>query len=82
MTKKVNLNSFGRNKLSNHGCSTCADVAVPVKVIEIHDNEAVVEDRSGVRTNVAIDFVPDIKKGEILLVHMGVALGRALEVQT
>ncbi|TCS69386.1 hypothetical protein EDD64_13713 [Effusibacillus lacus] len=30
--------------------------------------------------SLAIYFVPDIQPGEILLVHMDVALGRVLEV--
>lgn len=62
------------------GCSTCGDVAVPVKVIEVRGNEAVVENGAGVRTTVAVDFVPDAKAGDILLVHMGCAIGRTSEV--
>jgi hydrogenase expression/formation protein HypC len=81
MTNDGELEKFGRNTLAHDGCSTCGDVAVPVKVIEVHGGEAVVEDRLGIRTTVAIDFVPGIKAGDILLVHMGVALGRALEVR-
>jgi hydrogenase expression/formation protein HypC len=61
-------------------CITCGDVAVPVKVIEVRDREAVVEDRVGQRATVAVDFVPDVRAGEILLVHSGVAIGRASEV--
>lgn len=79
MTKEVDLEHFGLCTLADDGCSTCGDVAVPVKVIEITGREAVVEDRLGKRTTVAIDFVPGIQAGEILLVHLGVALGRALE---
>jgi len=80
MTKEVGLERFGLCTLADDGCSTCGDVAVPAKVIEIDGREAVVEDRLGNRAIVAIDFVPGIKEGEVLLVHMGVALGRALGV--
>lgn len=81
MTNNIDLEQFGTNTLADDGCSTCGDVAVPVKVIEVHGVEAVAEDLLGIRTTVAIDFVPDVKAGEILLVHMGVAIGRALEVR-
>ncbi|CAM3390836.1 HypC/HybG/HupF family hydrogenase formation chaperone [Hydrogenibacillus schlegelii] len=74
------LARYGERRLREDGCATCGDVAVPVRVIAVSGREATVEDRAGVRTSVAIDFVPDAKAGEILLVHMGVAIGRALEV--
>ena len=74
------LTRYGNCRLEEDGCSTCGDVAVPVRVIAVSGREAVVEDRAGVWASVAIDFVPDAKAGEILLVHMGVAIGRALEV--
>ncbi|MBE3562931.1 MAG: HypC/HybG/HupF family hydrogenase formation chaperone [Hydrogenibacillus schlegelii] len=76
----VELDRYGKHLLQEDGCTTCGDVAVPVRVIAVSGREATVEDRAGVRTSVAIDFVPDAKAGEILLVHMGVAIGRALEV--
>jgi hydrogenase expression/formation protein HypC len=75
------LEQYGSKTLADDGCSLCGDVAVPVKVIEVHGGVAVVEDRLGKRATVAIDFVPGIKAGDILLVHMGVAVGRALEVR-
>lgn len=66
--------------LKDDGCTSCGDVAVPVKVIEIRNGDAVVEDHSGVRATVAVDFIPDVKKGDILLIHAGCAIGRATEV--
>lgn len=80
MTNDIDLEQFSTNSLADDGCSTCGDVAVPVKVIEVHGGEAVVEDRLGIRVTVTIEFVPDVKVGEILLVQMGVAFGRVLEV--
>ncbi|ADG07176.1 HypC/HybG/HupF family hydrogenase formation chaperone [Kyrpidia tusciae] len=71
---------FGSATLAEDGCAVCGDVAVPVQVLEVRGNEAVVEDRKGQRAEVAVDFVPDVRVGEILLVHLGVAIGRALEV--
>lgn len=81
MTDDMKREPFDTNTLADDGCSTCGDVAVPVKVIEVRGGEAVVEDRSGVRATVAVDFVPDVKAGDILLVHMGCAIGRTSEVR-
>ena len=58
-------------------CITCADVAVPVRVVEVRGTEALVEDERGRRETVAVNFVPDARAGDILLVHAGVAIGRA-----
>jgi len=66
--------------LKDDGCISCGDVAVPVKVIEVHNGDALVEDHSGMRAVVAVDFIPDVKEGDILLIHAGCAIGRAAEV--
>ncbi|MFS8640042.1 MAG: HypC/HybG/HupF family hydrogenase formation chaperone [Symbiobacteriaceae bacterium] len=58
-------------------CITCGDVAVPVRVVEVRGTEALVEDEEGRRETVAVDFVPDAHVGDILLVHAGIAIGRA-----
>lgn len=57
-------------------CLTCGDVAVPVRLVEIHGATGVAEDREGRRVRVALDFVPGVAPGEVLLVHGGVAIGR------
>jgi len=75
----MELESYGRCTLDSDGCSTCGDVAVPVRVVEIRDSEALVEDRLAQRSWVIVDFVPDTQVGEILLVHAGIAIGRAQE---
>jgi hydrogenase expression/formation protein HypC len=51
-------------------------VAVPVRVLKVAADTATVTDRLGTRAEVAIDFVPGARPGDILLVHMGVAIGR------
>lgn len=78
MSVHLEFERFGCRTLADDGCSTCGDVAVPVKVIVVRGNEAVVEDRLGVTSTVAIDFVPDARPGDIILVHMGVALAKGL----
>ncbi|AEJ40450.1 hydrogenase maturation factor [Sulfobacillus acidophilus TPY] len=52
---------------------------MPVRVVEVRDSEALVEDRLAQRSWVIVDFVPDTQVGEILLVHAGIAIGRAQE---
>ncbi len=81
MDVHLEIEPFGCRTLADDGCSTCGDVAVPVKVIEVRGNDAVVEDRLGVTSTVAIDFVPEALPGDILLVHMGMALAKGLEVR-
>ena len=49
---------------------------MPVRVLEVAANTATVTDRLGTRAEVAIDFVLGARPGDILLVHMGVAIGR------
>ena len=73
------LARYGSCTLDQDGCTTCGDMAVPVRVLAIAGSTAKVEDRLGKRGEVATDFVPDARPGDILLVHMGVAIGRVEE---
>lgn len=75
----MELEAFGDCTLDRDGCSTCGDSAVPVWVIARDDCTALVEDRLGQRTRVAVDFVPEARSGDLLLVHMGVAIARGVE---
>jgi hydrogenase expression/formation protein HypC len=73
----VDLERYGACTLADDGCVTCGDVAVPVRVVEVSGSAAVVEDRLGARVEVAIDFVvPAPRRGDVLLVHTGVAIAR------
>ncbi|MBA3892131.1 MAG: HypC/HybG/HupF family hydrogenase formation chaperone [Gemmatimonadales bacterium] len=71
------LTRFGTCTLEQDGCTTCGDVAVPARVIALDAPAgiATVEDRTGARAGVALDFVPDARPGDVVLVHMGVAIG-------
>lgn len=66
----------GACTLAQDGCQTCGDVAVAVRVVALKGCDAVVEDRVGARAEVPIDFVPDASVGDLLLVHMSVAIAR------
>ena len=73
---KVRLEAFGSCTLEEEGCSLCGDSAVPVEVLHVGEGFARVQDRLGQQTEVATDFMTDIRTGDVLLVHKGVALAR------
>ncbi|MDQ3242335.1 MAG: HypC/HybG/HupF family hydrogenase formation chaperone [Gemmatimonadota bacterium] len=69
------LDRYGQCTLDDDGCTTCGDRAVPVRVLHLENRMAEVADRLGNRANVATDFVPGVQEGDILMVHVGVAIG-------
>lgn len=64
-----------------HGCITCGDEAVPMTVMEIDCERslALCSDWKGEHSSVEIALVDPVVCGEVLLVHAGTALGRAVE---
>ncbi|GIW35136.1 HypC/HybG/HupF family hydrogenase formation chaperone [Meiothermus sp.] len=72
----LDLEFYGSCTLDADGCTTCGDVAVPVRVVKIEGCDALVEDRLGHQARVAVDFFTDLKVGDALLVHMGVAIAK------
>ncbi len=72
----MELEDLGTCTLDQDGCSTCGDMVVPVRVLELTPPNALVEDRLGQQTEVAIDFLM-VKPNDIILVHMGVAIAKA-----
>jgi hydrogenase expression/formation protein HypC len=57
-------------------CVTCSDEAVPMRVVEVHDDAvAVCAGPDGV-ADVMTDLVAPVEPGETLLVHGGAALAR------
>jgi len=73
---RPDLARYGLCTLDLDGCVSCGDIAVPVVVLEVSGSEALCEDRLGQRARVAIDFTPDVAPGDVLLVHLGVAIAR------
>ena len=55
-------------------------LAVPLKLIEINGNDAVGE-ALGMRRAVRVDFIPDPKPGDFVMVHAGFAIERLSEEQ-
>jgi hydrogenase expression/formation protein HypC len=76
VSRKERLESYGSCTLGQDGCTTCGDVAVPVHVVALDNNEALVEDRTGQQATVAIDFLTDVNLDDVLLVHLGVAIAK------
>jgi hydrogenase expression/formation protein HypC len=54
-------------------CITCSDEAVELRVIDLRDGLALCEDG----TEAMIDLLADVRRGDRILVHAGVALQRA-----
>jgi hydrogenase assembly chaperone HypC/HupF len=56
-------------------CITCADVAVPMRVVALSgDGLADCEDDEGRHSDVDLALLEDVKVGDEVLVHAGVAI--------
>ena len=66
---------FEHPGLLHEACITCGDVAVEAEVVEVGATRAVVT-RGGAREEVAVDLIADVRVGDRLLCHAGVALER------
>jgi len=66
---------FEQPGLLDEACITCGDVAVEATVVVVRGATAIVE-RDGAREEVAVDLVEDVREGDLLLCHAGVALER------
>jgi hydrogenase expression/formation protein HypC len=52
-------------------------LGIPLKIVEIdNENKLAQGEMNGVRRKIRIDFIPDIKLGEYVLVHAGFAMER------
>ena len=73
------LEQYGSCTLDQDGCSTCGDIAVPAQVLRLDGSFAHVIDRIGNVADIAADFVPGVRQGDIVMVHLGVAIGIVAE---
>lgn len=48
-------------------------LAIPLKLVEINGKSAVGE-RHGIRRNIRLDFIPNAKLGDYVIVHAGFAI--------
>jgi hydrogenase expression/formation protein HypC len=51
-------------------------LAIPARVVEINDNDLAIIDLGGVRKDVSLALVDDVKLGDYVIVHVGYALTR------
>jgi hydrogenase maturation factor len=63
-------------KIRDDGCIVCSDTGVPVRIVELRGDDALCEDSSGDRVEIAIELVGPVSTGDIVLVHGGVAIAR------
>lgn len=50
-------------------------LGLPLKVVEVNGNNAVGE-MNGIKRNIRIDFIKDLKIGDYVMVHAGFALDK------
>jgi hydrogenase expression/formation protein HypC len=62
--------------LDHDGCVVCSDAGIPLRIISIEGDDALCEDPSGNRTEIAVDLVEPVIVGEVLLTHGGVAIAK------
>jgi hydrogenase maturation factor len=55
-------------------CPTCADEAVPARILIVLGIDALVETPGGELDRVALDLVPSARDGDVVLCHAGIAL--------
>jgi hydrogenase assembly chaperone HypC/HupF len=75
------MNDFYCHTDKEH-CITCSDEAVSVRVVGVdqQDNSVAMVEVYDAIEEVDITLVKDVKPGDMLLVHAGVAIGRLDEV--
>ena len=66
----------GHCTLDHDGCVTCSDAGIPVRVVSVRGDDALCEDATGLRAEIAVELVAPVGTGEVLLTHGGVAIGR------
>jgi hydrogenase expression/formation protein HypC len=51
-------------------------LAIPAQVVELRDNDNAVVDLAGVRKEISLSLVEDVKVGDYVIVHVGYALNK------
>ncbi|MBK9326881.1 MAG: HypC/HybG/HupF family hydrogenase formation chaperone [Hydrogenophilales bacterium] len=51
-------------------------LAIPARVVEVAENDLAIVDLGGVRKDVSLALVEDVKVGDYVIVHVGYALTR------
>jgi len=72
----VDATDVGPTCTAEPGCITCGDVAVVLTVASVDGADARCRDTEGREELVATELVGDVRPGEQVLVHAGVAIER------
>ena len=64
------------------GCITCGDIALVLTVATVAGNDARCLDEGGREELVATELVGDVRPGDRVLVHAGVAIERLTQATT
>lgn len=51
-------------------------LAIPAQIVELRDNDSAVVDLAGVRKEISLALVDDVKVGDYVIVHVGFALNK------
>ena len=51
-------------------------LAIPARVVELHDNDQAIVDLGGVRKEVSVALVEDVQVDDYVIVHVGYALNK------
>jgi len=51
-------------------------LAIPARIVEINGNDTAIVDLGGVRKDVSLALVEDVKVGDYVILHVGYALTR------
>lgn len=65
--------------LDHDGCVVCSDAGIPLRVVSVEGDDALCEDGAGNRAGIAVVLVGQVRVGEVLLTHGGVAIGKVEE---
>jgi hydrogenase expression/formation protein HypC len=68
---------FGACSVDHDDCIVCADAGIPMRVVALDGDDGLCEDAAGNQAQIAVELVAPVRVGDTLLVHGGVAIGRA-----
>lgn len=63
---------------SDNHCLTCSDELLSVRVVLVYDVGTALVELGGLREEIDISLIGQVRPGDILLAHAGVALARQI----
>ena len=64
----------GSCSLDHDDCGVCADVGIPVRVLDVDSDDTLCEDVASNRARIAVEQVAPVQASDVVLVHGGVAI--------